>query len=315
MSYVVQQGDTIAQVTKHLDMSWQRLSSLNPHAVGRSSRNGNYFLREGAVLKTDASAQPQKQEMAPVPAASFQTIMKEKVEPVSPFAGESARDADRSGEPAGPEGGAILKADASAQPEKQEMAPGPAPPPALEPVSVADEPKGWITHTVKRGDTLWALALKRYHVNLNDLIRDNNITDPKALQPGQELRVRVHDYPEEDQKVVASWYGKPYHGRPMANGETYNMHAATIAHPTLPLGVRVELENPDTGVRVQAKITDRGPFVEGREVDISYGLAKKLSFVEKGVGKLLMRILGGGGEPAETADRASPVQGVARPGT
>ena len=91
---------------------------------------------------------------------------------------------------------------------------------------------------------------------------------------------------------MASWYGKDYHGRPMANGEFFNMYANTIAHKELPLGTRVELENPMTGKSVMAVVTDRGPYIEGRDVDLSYGLARMLSLVNKGVGKLKMRVLG-----------------------
>ena len=69
------------------------------------------------------------------------------------------------------------------------------------------------------------------------------------------------------------------------------MYADTIAHKDLPLGTEVELQNPLTNQLVNAVVTDRGPFIAGRDVDLSYGLAKKLSLIEKGVGKLVMRIL------------------------
>jgi rare lipoprotein A len=78
----------------------------------------------------------------------------------------------------------------------------------------------------------------------------------------------------------------------MANGEIFDMNAATIAHKEIPLGTRVELENPSTGERAKAVVADRGPYVAGRDVDLSYGLAKKLSLVEKGVGPLVMHVRG-----------------------
>jgi rare lipoprotein A len=78
----------------------------------------------------------------------------------------------------------------------------------------------------------------------------------------------------------------------MANGRPFNMYAPTIAHKELPLGTKVELRNPRNGQRVVAVVTDRGPYIEGRDVDLSYGLAKKLDMVEQGVGKLMMRIIG-----------------------
>lgn len=149
----------------------------------------------------------------------------------------------------------------------------------------------WVEYTIQKNDTLWNLAVKRYHVNVEDIIKDNSIEDPRRIQPGQKIRIRLPSYPERTD-VIASWYGREHHGKPMANGEKYNMHGATIAHKDLPLGTRVELENPVTRQRVKAVVTDRGPYVEGRDVDLSYGLAQKLSLLEKGVGPLVMRVLG-----------------------
>jgi rare lipoprotein A len=154
----------------------------------------------------------------------------------------------------------------------------------------------WTEYTVKQGDTLWGLA--KDGVSIKELAKANNITNPDRIYPGQKIRVRVPDAAEtatpempERSEVVASWYGKEYHGRPMANGKIYNMYANTIAHRTLPLGTKVELTNPDTGQIVRAVVTDRGPFIEGRDVDLSYSIAKKLNMVDKGVGKLIMDIL------------------------
>ncbi len=146
-------------------------------------------------------------------------------------------------------------------------------------------------YTIQPGDTLWALAVTRFHTNVEDIIRDNHITDPRSLQPGQKIRIRIPDHPRDQRAVVASWYGEKYHGRPMANGQRYDMYADTVAHRDLPFGTRVELRNPATGQTVSAVVTDRGPFIEGRDIDLSYGLARKLSLVEKGVGTLIMRVL------------------------
>jgi rare lipoprotein A len=150
----------------------------------------------------------------------------------------------------------------------------------------------YVEYTVRSGDTLWKLARQKYQVSVEDLMKDNQIEDPTRLQVGQKIKIRITDKPEETQRVVASWYGEPYHGRPMANGEIYNMYAETIAHRDLPLGTMVELSNPQTGQKVTAKVTDRGPFIAGRDVDLSFNLAQKLSLVKKGVGPLLMRVVG-----------------------
>lgn len=153
-------------------------------------------------------------------------------------------------------------------------------------------------YTVKKGDTLWGLAKNFSGATAEQIARDNGISNPDRIHPGKKIRMKVPESaeggnhePAERSEVVASWYGKEYHGRPMANGKTYNMYASTIAHRTLPFGTQVELTNPETGQIVRAVVTDRGPFVDGRDVDLSYGIAKKLSMVEKGVGKVIMEIL------------------------
>jgi rare lipoprotein A (peptidoglycan hydrolase) len=155
-----------------------------------------------------------------------------------------------------------------------------------------DETGRWTEYTIKSGDTIWDLAVNKYHVKVEDILRDNNIKDPRKIQPGDKIQIRMPSYPSEGQEVTASWYGRDYHGKAMANGDFYNMYAATIAHKDLPLGTQVELENMETGVKVRAVVTDRGPFIAGRDVDLSYGLARILSIDKKGVGKLSMRVIG-----------------------
>lgn len=147
------------------------------------------------------------------------------------------------------------------------------------------------SHTVKAGDTVWALAVKVYHVDPGEVLKLNNISDPRKLQIGQVLRIPGKIQSTGKEAVVASWYGREHHGRPMANGVPYDMHAPTIAHKELPLGTRVLLENPATGEKATATVTDRGPYIAGRDVDLSYHLAQRLSLVRQGVGGLTMVIL------------------------
>ena len=81
---------------------------------------------------------------------------------------------------------------------------------------------------------------------------------------------------------LASWYGYPYHGRRAANGEIYDMEKLTAAHRTLPFETWVEVRNLANEKTVKVRITDRGPFIEGRIIDLSYAAAKKLGDVQIG---------------------------------
>ncbi len=148
-------------------------------------------------------------------------------------------------------------------------------------------------HTLQQGETVWGLAVNTYHLDPADILRLNQISDPRSLQIGQQLRIPspTQQPQTDDADVVASWYGQYHHGRVMANGSRFDMNAATIAHKKIPLGTKVELENPETGEKASAVVTDRGPYIQGRDVDLSYGLAKKLSLDQQGVGNLRMRIL------------------------
>ena len=84
------------------------------------------------------------------------------------------------------------------------------------------------------------------------------------------------------QRGIASWYGGSFHGKKTASGEIFDQYANTVAHRTLPLGTRVSIENPKTGKIVYAKVNDRGPYVPGRIVDLSHGLALQLGITGTG---------------------------------
>ncbi len=90
---------------------------------------------------------------------------------------------------------------------------------------------------------------------------------------------------------LASWYGAPYHNRRGSNGELYNMHAMTAAHRTLPLGSIVRVTNMKTGHSALVRITDRGPFVEGRVLDLSQAAAKKVDVWQAGVTMVRVEVL------------------------
>jgi len=90
---------------------------------------------------------------------------------------------------------------------------------------------------------------------------------------------------------MASWYGAPYHNRRGSNGEVYNMNALTAAHRTLPLGSIVRVTNLKTGHSTIVRITDRGPFVEGRILDLSMAAAKRVDVWLPGTAKVKMEVL------------------------
>jgi rare lipoprotein A len=91
---------------------------------------------------------------------------------------------------------------------------------------------------------------------------------------------------------LASFYGPGFHGRRKANGERFDQHAMTAAHRGYPFGTRVRVTNLVNGRAVELRITDRGPFVRGRIVDVSYGAARRLGFVERGVTRVRVERLG-----------------------
>lgn len=87
----------------------------------------------------------------------------------------------------------------------------------------------------------------------------------------------------------ASWYGPGFHGRKTANGEKFNMNALTAAHRRLPLGTIIRVENPANGEYQIVRINDRGPYIKGRMIDLSYRAAKDLGFDDKGITKVVMK--------------------------
>ncbi|HEY3971377.1 MAG TPA: septal ring lytic transglycosylase RlpA family protein [Candidatus Sulfotelmatobacter sp.] len=96
---------------------------------------------------------------------------------------------------------------------------------------------------------------------------------------------------------LASWYGPPYHNRRGSNGEVYNMHAMTAAHRTYPLGSIVRVTNLKTGHTALVRITDRGPFISGRVLDLSLAAAHKLDVWQPGVAEVKVELMQSGASP------------------
>ncbi len=93
------------------------------------------------------------------------------------------------------------------------------------------------------------------------------------------------------QEGVASYYGEDFHGRKTSNGEVYDMYAMTAAHRALPFDTRVLVTNLDNGKKVTVRINDRGPFVEGRIIDLSYGAARKIGMVGPGTARVRLEVI------------------------
>ncbi|MCL6622527.1 MAG: septal ring lytic transglycosylase RlpA family protein [Syntrophobacterales bacterium] len=149
------------------------------------------------------------------------------------------------------------------------------------------------TYQVQPGDTLTSIARKLGYGSPLVLARANGLTNPDFLRPGQVLTLpppQTSPPPAPSASrpalVVATWYGPRHHGRPMANGRPFDMEADTAAHRSLPLGTRLKVTNPQNGRSVEVTVTDRGPFIPGRHLDLSLGAARKLGIIRQGVARL-----------------------------
>ncbi len=110
-----------------------------------------------------------------------------------------------------------------------------------------------------------------------------------------------------DEVGMASWYGSDFHGRKTASGQIYDMYGLSAAHKTLPLGTRVRVTNLANNRSAVLTVNDRGPFVRGRILDLSYGAARHLGTVDKGVARV--RITAVGSAPRKVAPEVvSPIR-------
>lgn len=94
------------------------------------------------------------------------------------------------------------------------------------------------------------------------------------------------------ERGIASWYGDDFHGWVTASGEIYDMHRLTAAHRTLPLGTMIRVTNVVNGRHVVIRINDRGPYVNGRILDVSYGAAKRLNMLRDGISAIQLEVVG-----------------------
>lgn len=120
-----------------------------------------------------------------------------------------------------------------------------------------------------------------------------NPQKPARTQPSSQIP--VEKLPELSYQRswigLSSWYGEDFHGKKTANGEIFDMYALTAAHRTLPLGTLIRVTNLENNRSVVVKVNDRGPYVEGRILDLSYGAAKALGFENMGIAKVHIQVI------------------------
>jgi rare lipoprotein A (peptidoglycan hydrolase) len=130
----------------------------------------------------------------------------------------------------------------------------------------------------------WTLAMGAILAFVLAGCSSQNLTS--APPPGSYYAPPTPDNYRGARTEVASWYGPGFAGRRTSSGETYNPEGLTAASKTLPLGSHVRVTNPDTGRSVVVRINDRGPFVQGRSLDLSHGAAQRIGLTGKGVGRV-----------------------------
>ncbi len=114
----------------------------------------------------------------------------------------------------------------------------------------------------------------------------------------------AHNYKETG---MASWYGKPFHGRKTASGITYNMYKLTAAHKTLPMGTILKVKNLSNNKTIEVQINDRGPFSENRVIDLSYAAAKELGILGPGTAPVEIKAIDTQPEPDHRVTRAKTI--------
>lgn len=139
--------------------------------------------------------------------------------------------------------------------------------------------------------------------------------NPTAPQPAADADLAepvlpANAKPIETEIGIASWYGPPYHNRRGSNGEVYNMHAMTAAHRTFPLGSIVRVTNVKTGDSALVRITDRGPFIPGRIVDLSLAAARKVDVWKPGIAEVKVELMQSGAAIGSTGKWAVQIGGM-----
>jgi rare lipoprotein A len=130
--------------------------------------------------------------------------------------------------------------------------------------------------------------------NTTPITKETAPKHPESAESSADLaepHIPAGSIPLASETGRASWYGPPYHNRVGSNGEVYDMHAMTAAHRTLPLGSIVRVTNLKTGHAALVRITDRGPFIPGRILDLSLAAARKVDVYLPGVADVKIEVM------------------------
>ena len=140
---------------------------------------------------------------------------------------------------------------------------------------------------------IWSCSPSPRYTVLKPVKGKPSVTTGKTyITMGKTYRIMEEKPPAgEKTQGIASYYADDFHGRKTSNGETYDMYGLTAAHKTLPINTWIEVKNLSNGRTVIVRINDRGPFIEGRFLDLSYGAAKVLNMLEKGIQEVEIEIL------------------------
>ncbi len=147
-------------------------------------------------------------------------------------------------------------------------------------------------HTVFKFKVILLFSLLVYLTTACIQSRPNRI--PGYPNPYKVFNIWYQPIPSAEgfsQTGRASWYGKKFHGRKTANGETYNMYALTAAHKTLPLGTWLHVENLENGKDIKVRVNDRGPFVGQRIIDLSYKAAVGIDMTGNGTARVRIKAI------------------------
>ncbi|WP_226896435.1 septal ring lytic transglycosylase RlpA family protein [Poseidonibacter ostreae] len=169
---------------------------------------------------------------------------------------------------------------------------------------------GTITSLVIVAFLITGCSSKKYKVSSSDInkiykntsnskIRNSKAMHRATLRPYTVFGERYYPFianVNDEFTGIASWYGPNFHAKKTSNGETYDMYALTAAHKTLPMNTVVRVDNLENGKNVVVRINDRGPFVDGRIIDLSNTAAHAIDMVRKGTARVKITVLGYNGE-------------------